>query len=300
MLLCLTKYCLLVYIRSKTVKGIPYAYLVKSEWDKRRGLSIQHTIKYLGRSDSVVINDIPEEYRNDPKILSFLSANTSENQASKRSLVRKLRSELFEALCNTDREKAKEIALNYQRLFSLVEFYEDLLKPVMYRIGDLWAQGSLSVVTEHVCSNIASSLIQVINAKNKAKANKATVIICSPEGELHRLATDVLESVLLQKGYKVYNATPSAPAESIVAMTASYKPELIMISLTIEDNLRSAMRLSSRIRAKFKLPILLGGLATRQLNDREKQKIEDAQMISIMSEASLEKIMYAVRTLSST
>lgn len=284
----------MAYIRSKRVKGILYAYLVKSEWDKRRGLPIQHTIKYLGRSDSVAINDIPEEYRNHPKILSFLSLHAAKNQASKRSLIKKLHAELFEALCNANGEKAKEITLNYQRLFSPLEFYEDLLTPVMYRVGDLWAQGRLSVVTEHVCSNIAGGLIRAVTAQTKRKARKATVIICSPEGELHHLAADVLESVLVHKVYQVYNAAPSAPAESIVSMIATCKPDLILISVTLGDHLRAARRLISRIRVKFKLPILLGGQAIRQLKYLEKRKIEETYKVSIMSEASLEKIMHAV------
>jgi MerR family transcriptional regulator, light-induced transcriptional regulator len=108
MLLCLKGHYLLVYIRSKIVKGISYAYLVKSEWNKRRGLPIQKTIKYLGRSDSIAVNDIPEEYRTEPKILSFLSSHAFKNQAREESLVKKLRAELFEALCNGDRGKAKK------------------------------------------------------------------------------------------------------------------------------------------------------------------------------------------------
>jgi hypothetical protein len=43
----------LVYIRSKAIQGISYASLVKIELDKRRGLSVQHTIKYLGRPESI-------------------------------------------------------------------------------------------------------------------------------------------------------------------------------------------------------------------------------------------------------
>jgi MerR family transcriptional regulator, light-induced transcriptional regulator len=299
MLLCLARCCLLVYIRSKAVKGISYAYLVKSEWDKRRGLSVQHTIKYLGRPENIAINDIPEEYRNDPKILSFLSFYASKKQLRKEPLLKKLRADLFEALCNADREKAKEIALDYLKLFSLEEFYEDILTPVMYRIGDLWAQGSLSVITEHVCSNIAGSLIHAINAQSKPRGHKATVLICSPEGELHHLAADMFESILLQKGYEVYNAAPSAPAESIVKMIPTCNPHLIMISVTLQDHLRPAIRLTSSIRVKFKLPVLLGGLATRQLKHHEKQKIEESYKVSFISEASLEKIMHAVRMLAS-
>jgi MerR family transcriptional regulator, light-induced transcriptional regulator len=289
----------LVYIRSKKVKGILYAYLVKSEWDKRRGISIQQTIKYLGRADSVEIKYIPEEYRKDPKILSFLSSHASKSQQRKESLVKKLRADLFESLCNGDRAKAGKIASHYQMLFDLVKFYEDLLNPVMYRIGDLWAQGSVSVVTEHVCSNIAGSLIQAINLQNRIRAPEATILICSPEGELHHLGADILESVLLQKGYHVYNAAPSAPLESIVNMIATCNPDLIMISVTLEDHIRPAVRLINQVRVKFRTPILVGGLATKQLKHEEKQKVEKALKVSIMPEASLEKIIHAVRKLTS-
>jgi methanogenic corrinoid protein MtbC1 len=291
----------LVYIRTKKVKGILYAYLVKSELDKRRGVSIQHTIKYLGRSDSVALNDIPEEYRNDPKILSFLSSHASIYQARKEQLLIKLRAELFEALYHADRETVKKIALDYRRLFSLVEFYEDLLIPVMYRVGDLWAQGVLSIVTEHICSNIAGGLIHALNAQNKPKSLKReTVFICSPEGELHHLATDILESVLLHKGYQVYNAAPYAPAESIVSSISKYNPHLIMISVTLEEHVSPAIRLIRRIRVKFKIPILLGGLATRQLKDQEKKKIEKTYNIFLMSEGSLATILRIVESLGST
>ncbi len=98
------------------VKGILYAYLVRSEWDKRTGSSVQRTIKYLGRSDDVDINNIPEDYRNNPKILSFLSTHASKNKVRKESLLKRLRKNLFEALCDADAEKAMEIALDYRRL----------------------------------------------------------------------------------------------------------------------------------------------------------------------------------------
>ena len=83
MLRRLAQYCLLTYIRTKRVKGILYAYLVRIEWDKRRGLAIQHNIKYLGRADGVEMSDIPEEYRKDPKVLSFLSSLRSKKRARK-------------------------------------------------------------------------------------------------------------------------------------------------------------------------------------------------------------------------
>jgi MerR family transcriptional regulator, light-induced transcriptional regulator len=63
----------MAYIRVKKVKGLEYYYLVKSQWDPIRKVSNQHTIKYLGKAANVKINDVPFEYRNNPKILSTLA-----------------------------------------------------------------------------------------------------------------------------------------------------------------------------------------------------------------------------------
>lgn len=63
----------MVFIRVKKVKGLVYYYLVKSQWDPIRKVSNQHTIKYLGKASNVTINDIPFEYRNNPKILTSLA-----------------------------------------------------------------------------------------------------------------------------------------------------------------------------------------------------------------------------------
>jgi methanogenic corrinoid protein MtbC1 len=48
----------------------------------------------------------------------------------------------------------------YRRLTELSSFYDKLLKPVMYSIGDLWEQGKLDVATQHVCSNVTNNLIR--------------------------------------------------------------------------------------------------------------------------------------------
>jgi methanogenic corrinoid protein MtbC1 len=285
----------MVYIRSKRVKGIEYAYLVRSEWDQKKGSSVQHTIKYLGRADGVAVHDIPEAFRNDSRILSFLSAHSSENQAKKEALLERLRSDLFESLCEADRERALRIAIKYQSLFSLIEFYEDLLTPVLYRVGDLWAQNRLSVATEHVCSNIASGLIDALNESSGTKSPKGTIFICTPEGEIHHLASKVIESVLRQKGFKVYNVSPSAPSDEIARYVRDCDPNVVMISVTLQEHVNAAQRLVERIREEHETPVLLGGAAVRQLADKERRKLESLKL-TLVYDNSLERLVSTVRS----
>ncbi|HET7285522.1 MAG TPA: hypothetical protein VFI70_12640, partial [Nitrososphaeraceae archaeon] len=87
----------MVYIRNKKVKGIDYAYLVQSIWDHKKNTSKQQTIKYLGKASQITIEDIPEEYRNDTKILAFISAYCS-YQEERKALISRIQEEMFELL----------------------------------------------------------------------------------------------------------------------------------------------------------------------------------------------------------
>ena len=69
----------MVFLRSKVVKGESYSYLVKSKWDVERKTSIQETVKYLGKTSRISMDDIPHEYRYNPTVLAFLANNKKIN-----------------------------------------------------------------------------------------------------------------------------------------------------------------------------------------------------------------------------
>ena len=167
----------MVYIRNKKVKGIDYAYLVQSVWDHKRNTSRQRIIKYLGKASQITIEDIPEEYRDDTKVLAFVSAFSSYYEERK-ALISKIQEEMFALLTDCNVNGLVDVYYKFSRLFGLTEFYDKLLKPVMYRIGDLWQQGQLDVATEHASTNTAISLIKKIT-NNNCK-NQDDSIIISP------------------------------------------------------------------------------------------------------------------------
>lgn len=252
----------MVYIRSKKVKGIDYAYLVQSRWDHKNNTSKQQIIKYLGRTTNVTIEDIPEQYRHDPKITTFISVYST-SAPDKERLLAKIQEEVFSLLLECNLGDLFKIYKKYSSLFGLIDFYDKLLKPVMHKIGELWEQGKLDVATEHACTNTASSLVKAINEQishSKATRSQHKILICTPDGELHSLVCNIIESLLLNKGFKVYNISPSVPSESIIGYVKNIEPAIILISVTITDNVKTVERLIKEIRLKFhKVPILVGG-----------------------------------------
>ena len=67
----------MAFIRTKKINGNDYYYLVKNQWDPVKKKSTQQIIKYLGNVKNFNINDIPEEHRNNPRILSLLALSSN-------------------------------------------------------------------------------------------------------------------------------------------------------------------------------------------------------------------------------
>ena len=146
---------------------------------------------------------------------------------------------------------------------SIEQFYEKILNPVMEKVGSMWADGRLSIATEHIASNTAQSLIKIITENHKrGNLDKGKVIITTPVGEEHCLSCNMLESFLVSKGFNIFNLAPSTPANSLVEFIKSVHPTAILISITLDDNIKAGQRLATKIHDQYKkLPVYVGGQA---------------------------------------
>jgi MerR family transcriptional regulator, light-induced transcriptional regulator len=272
-------YCM-VYIRIKKVKNIDYAYLVESKWNKEKQTSQQITRQYLGPLSQININKIPEEYRNESTIIKFLDSHDLNFEKS-RQLNTLLQTKLLEKLKIYEINDLVKIYNEYTKsVYSLLDFYEKLLIPVLYKIGDQWANGEIDIATEHICSNATITLIDLINQKNinkKISKNLSTnrpIILCTPEGELHNIACKIIESLLLEKGYEVYNITSPLPTNSIESYLANTKPHLVLVSVTLKENINSAIRLVQKIRKSLNISVIVGGNAIKFASKNQIELLE--------------------------
>ena len=257
----------MVYIRSKNVKGIEYLYLVKSVWDKNRKTSRQETIKYLGEASTVTKDSIPNQFQDDPKINSYLVKKLPINNKKKIQMEKKLKDDFFSALIKGDKIIAGKIFEEFTTTQELGQFYRKIFIPTMTKIGDLWEAKKLGVAAEHIASNVAQNLIKNISEKQKVSGKKGSVLLTTPSGENHSIGCSVLESFLQNKGFNVYNLAPSTPAQHLVNFMITSKPDSIVISVTLEENIKSAQRLVKKIREKSKkIPIYVGGQAFENNN----------------------------------
>lgn len=256
----------MVYLRAKTIKSEQYLYLVKSVWDSKKNTSKQQTIKYLGKASLVVSDDIPIDYRNDTKILSGLTKYIPKDIEKRNNALEKIKKKLYKKITQGDIQESLKIYEEFIKIFNIVDFFDKILKPVMSKVGSDWENGTISVGVEHVASNIAQTLVKGIMEQANGRTTKKKILICVPVGEEHHLGCDVLETYLSMNGFKVFNMSTSAPTESILNFIDDNNPDMILLSITISDNLKSGQRLVRKIKQEFDIPIFVGGLAVQGKN----------------------------------
>ena len=274
----------MVFIRDKKVKGHLYAYLVKNTWDNSNSKVKQEIVKYLGRSSKVTIKDIPKEFHEDPNIVAFIAAHSLDVKKTE-EMEFSMRERMLNLLINYDIEALFKTFEKYSRILGLVKFYERLLTPVMYKVGDLWSKGTLDIATEHICSNAAHTLVKIINEKVSRQKQPSTevkkILLCTPEGEMHSLGCMVIESVLISKGYSVLNIAPSVPSTSVISFVNKLEPDLIIISITLTENLHAANRLINNILSTKSdhPPILLGGAGISSVKKIQGNKVAGVKFL---------------------
>ena len=274
----------MVFIRDKKVKGHLYAYLVKNTWDNSNSKVKQEIVKYLGRSSKVTIKDIPKEFHEDPNIVAFVAAHSSDVKKTE-EMEFSMRERMLDLLINYDIEALFKTFEKYSRILGMVKFYERLLTPVMYKVGELWSKGTLDIATEHICSNAAHTLVKIINEKVSKQKQPSTevkkILLCTPEGEMHSLGCMVIESVLISKGYSVFNIAPSVPSTSVVTFANRLEPDLIIISITLTEYFHAATRLINNILSTKSdhPPILLGGAGISSVKKIQGNKVAGVKFL---------------------
>ena len=72
----------------------------------------------------------------------------------------KTRQNMRKFLLAGDLKNAMSIYADFSKRLSITEFYDDILRPAMYQIGELWDANKLDVGDEHIASNTAMHLIE--------------------------------------------------------------------------------------------------------------------------------------------
>ena len=266
-------------MRTKSIRGQKYLYLVESQWDSKKKTSKQNIIKYLGIESNVSLHDIPENYQNSKKVTDYFTNQKYFQPTVQNEITEKLQKDLLILFQNGNHVQANSALQSYENIYGFESFLTNVLTPLIQQIESLGTSKNIDLGTQTTCYNTIQDLMNLILENSDAELKKKKILICVPYGEQHTLGTKVLESQLASKGNVVYNLAPFTPASSILESIELNKPDCIFISVTLDENMLSANRMIQKINDRYNVPIILGGQAVK--NNSKNENVLIGQHLSI-------------------
>jgi methanogenic corrinoid protein MtbC1 len=148
---------------------------------------------------------------------------------------------------------------------SFDEICEEVLRPALYEIGDLWERAEIGVADEHLAAAISETVVASIGAISSVDGNaEPRVLVCATEGEGHALGARMVGETFAAAEWAVYYLGASTPTGAAASAVVERGVNVLALSTTMPANLPAAARTIEMVReAAPAVRILVGGQAYR-------------------------------------
>lgn len=186
---------------------------------------------------------------------------SSSNQPSRSSQKIRLSADLIECLLAGDMNKSQSII---QESFILkltpIEIYTSIIAVSLNKIGDMWHEGAISIAHEHLASETAMKLIDLVAEKSPhLSPNGLTAVVACVQGEYHTMGAKLFSKLLEIDGWSVHYLGPSTPSKDLVIYAKETSPDVMVISTSTKktiDHVKKCVGELSRISGS---PLILVG-----------------------------------------
>ncbi len=170
---------------------------------------------------------------------------------------------------------------------SVAGLYQRVIAPAMWRIGELWEQGAISVADEHLATALTYQVMVGIYGPSLGhKVMPGRILLAAVEREQHALGLRMAADVIELAGYETIYLGADVPTDDLLQAVATRAPDLIALAATMPNSAPALDRAISEIhRANSNLIVLFGGQGARP-----RQGDEEAVLVQ-----SLEQLPAAVR-----
>jgi MerR family transcriptional regulator, light-induced transcriptional regulator len=155
-------------------------------------------------------------------------------------------------------------------LLGVGTFLEELIAPILLRVGDEWHMGRMTIAQEHLCSSVVKQVLVSIIASPMRTPDASRVLIATPAGDQHELGALLVAAAATAEGWSVIYLGPNLPAHEIAQAAITTGAALVALSLVYAPDAMLTIRQVRELREALppEIPLLLGGSAAIRMKDR--------------------------------
>ncbi len=146
-----------------------------------------------------------------------------------------------------DRTLAHDFHHDWTQL-GAARFLSERVVPLIYRLGQEWANGELTISQEHFASEQVSDFLAAQWRRMNERIEGANVLVASLPGDQHRLGLQMVSVVLTLAGKKVVYIGPQTPPREIVEIAKQCKATAVCLSISITMDLNQVTQALGQLR----------------------------------------------------
>ena len=152
----------------------------------------------------------------------------------------------------------------------LLERYKPLdiinmvLVPAMRYVGELFGQGEILLPFVLQSAEVMKKSVTFLEPfmDKTQQGHQLKVLLATVQGDVHDIGKNLVDIILTNNGYKVYNLGIKVPAETIIEKAKEYEIDIVGLSgLLVKSAIVMQESMPQYKQAGLKCPILLGGAA---------------------------------------
>lgn len=179
-------------------------------------------------------------------------------------------------------EARRTILMAFEAGIPLHEIYGGILRPALYDVGQRWESGAIGVGQEHEISAVVRDIIGEMASHTTRPSDPAgTILAACVAGEFHDLGLRMVSHLLEADGYAVHFLGANVPTGSIIDGIAIRRATIVLLSVTIDDNLPGlfdALDAINNLPASSRPDVFAGGQALAGHEDEIEER--GAQLIA--------------------
>ena len=149
---------------------------------------------------------------------------------------------------------------------TLADVFEQVLVPAQREIGRMWHVGEINVAEEHFATAATQRAAAVLSQQaERAASNGKTVLSACVAGNTHDLGIRLINELFEVDGWRAILLAQNVPQPALVESLERFDAELVLLSVALASQLRTARSAIELIREhREQTKVLVGGAVFRR------------------------------------
>ncbi|HTY12094.1 MAG TPA: methionine synthase [Bacteroidota bacterium] len=198
------------------------------------------------------------------ELMAYYADKKGESKKEKKPLGSTIEEILKNRIIDGDKQSLQADLDEALKRYSALDIINTILLDGMKVVGDLFGRGEMQlpfVLQSAEVMKAAVSYLEQFMEKSES-TSKGSMVLATVKGDVHDIGKNLVDIILTNNGYKVYNLGIKQPVENIMRAYEDYKADAIgMSGLLVKSTLVMKENLEMLNERGLRPPIVLGGAA---------------------------------------